>query len=51
MAQRLPSGSGHIMDHLNMLNLEQLFYIHVHDYVKGTLRGHCSAECEDSSII
>ncbi len=48
MAQQQPSGSGHIIDHLN---LEQLLYIHVHDYVKGTLRGHCSADCVDSSII
>ncbi len=34
VAQRLPSGSGHIIDHLN---LELLLYIHVHDYVKGGL--------------
>ncbi len=48
MAQWLPSGSGHIIGHLN---LELLSYIHVFGYVKGTLRGHCSAECVDSSII
>ncbi len=43
-----PSGSGHIIDHLN---LELVLYIHVIVYVKGTIRGHCSAECIDSSII
>ncbi len=31
MAQRLPSGSGHIIDHLN---LEPLLYTHGHGYVK-----------------
>ncbi len=36
MAHRPQSGSGHIIDHLN---LELLLYIHVHGYVKGTLRG------------
>ncbi len=36
MAQGQPSGSGHIIDHLN---LELLLYMHVHGYVKGTLRG------------
>ncbi len=44
MAQGQPSGNGHIIDHLN---IEQLLYI----YGKGILRGHCSAECVDSSII
>ncbi len=48
MAQGQPRGSGHIIDHLN---LELLLYIHVLGYVKGTLRGHCSAECVDGSII
>ncbi len=50
MAQRLPSGSGHIIDHLN-LELLLVLYIHVLGYVKGTLRGHCLAECVDSCII
>ncbi len=44
MNQRLPSGNGHIIDHLN---IELLLYI----YGKGILRGHCSAECVYSSII
>ncbi len=35
MAQRLPRGSGHIIDHLNL----ELLHIHEHDYLKGTLRG------------
>ncbi len=35
MAQRLPSGSGHIIDDLN---LELLLYIHVLSYVTGSLR-------------
>ncbi len=47
MAHRLQSGSGHIIDHLN---LELLLYIHVLGYVKGTLGWHCSAECVDNSI-
>ncbi len=37
MAQQLPSGSGHIIDHLNLELL--LLYIHVLGYVKGTLKG------------
>ncbi len=49
MAERLPSDSGHIIDHLNLELL--LLYIHVLSCVKGTLRGHCSAECVGSSII
>ncbi len=49
LAKRLPSGSGHIIDHQNLELL--LLYIHVLGYVKGTLRGHCSAKCVDSSII
>ncbi len=47
MAQWLPSGSDHIIDHLN---LELLLYIHV--LCERDLRGggHCSAECVDSII-
>ncbi len=36
MAQGQPSGRGHIIDYLN---LELLLYIHVHGYVKVTLKG------------
>ncbi len=48
IAQGQPSGSGHIID---QLNLELLLYINVLGYVKRTLRRHCSAECVDGSII
>ncbi len=41
MAQGEPSGSCHIIDDLHV---ELLLYIHVLDYVLGTLRGggHCN---------
>ncbi len=47
-AQRQPSGIGYIIGHLNW---ELLLYIHALSYVKGILRGHCSAECVDGCII
>ncbi len=46
-----------VVDHLNLelffffFLLLLLLYIHVLGYVKGILRGNCSAECVDSSII
>ncbi len=30
---------------------DNIYYIHVLGYVKGALRGACSSECVDSSII
>ncbi len=56
MDQGLPSASVHIIDHLNLglLLLYNDIAILVLVYLKGTLnRGgeHCSAQCEDSSII
>ncbi len=36
MAQGWPSGSGRIIDHLN---IEKLLYIHILGYVKGTIKG------------
>ncbi len=48
MDQRLPSGRGHIIDHLNV---ERLLCIHVLGYEKWTLRGQCAAQCIDGHII